>query len=278
MASIALSTVAWAVISTICGRSPSGTCRARWRMRSRPVRSGMTLSTTTASNARSASRRCAASPPWASATSWPSSRRARASERRMRSSSSAISTDPVAGDSFGSTLTCPPCPWPSAETAANRCGHPCRPGRSPRSIIRPPSPSTMFLAMASPRPVPPRRVVKNGSKSRDAAAGSIPGPLSCTRNTTPPPSRGVSRSVMGGRAAASPAPASGARRTACTAFCSTLTSTVRTRSGSVRIGARPSAAVTSMAGPASAAMTAAAASRPIAAGSASCHAKVIGFA
>ncbi len=34
------------------------------------------------------------------------------------------------------------------------------------TAIVPPSPSTTFRAMASPRPDPPRRVVKNGSKSR----------------------------------------------------------------------------------------------------------------
>src|SRR5262245_52699903 len=51
-------------------------------------------------------------------------------------------------------------PWPGAlETA-----------------IDPPSPSMMFLAMGKPSPVPPRLVVKYGSKTCGSASGSIPPP------------------------------------------------------------------------------------------------------
>ncbi len=44
-------------------------------------------------------------------------------------------------------------------------------GDPPEMAIVPPSPSMMFRAIASPSPVPPLRVVKNGSNSRAAAAG-----------------------------------------------------------------------------------------------------------
>ena len=59
MASMAFSTVAWAVIMMICGRSPSGTVATSSRISSRPVRSGMRWSTTRTSKERSASSRCA---------------------------------------------------------------------------------------------------------------------------------------------------------------------------------------------------------------------------
>ena len=46
----------------IWGRSPSGTVEVTSRMRSRPVQSGMTLSTTSTSKIRSLSRRRASRP------------------------------------------------------------------------------------------------------------------------------------------------------------------------------------------------------------------------
>src|SRR5690242_2671373 len=41
-------------------------------------------------------------------------------------------------------------------------------------LIVPPSPSMMFFAMGSPRPVPPRFVVKYGSNTCARWAGSMP--------------------------------------------------------------------------------------------------------
>ena len=96
--------------------------------------------------------------------------------------------------------------------------------------------------------------------------------------TMPPPSRGSVRRAMGAIGEAGRAAPGGAPRTACTAFWSTFTSTVRTRSGSVRIVATEGARPVSIARPGSAILTAAAASRQIAFGSASCHEKAIGFA
>src|SRR5216684_3829646 len=63
MAAMALSTVAWAVIITICGRSASGMEAVTSRTRSSPERSGMRLSTTRTSKIRSLSRRLASRPP-----------------------------------------------------------------------------------------------------------------------------------------------------------------------------------------------------------------------
>jgi PAS domain S-box-containing protein len=71
-------------------------------------------------------------------------------------------------------------------------------GRATRSVVppvlelstsmSPPSASTMFRQMESPRPVPTPCgfVVKNGSKMRSATSGGIPAPVSCTASTARP--------------------------------------------------------------------------------------------
>src|SRR6185503_1277486 len=51
------------------------------------------------------------------------------------------------------------------------------------TVIRPPRPSMMFREIARPMPVPVRRVVKKGSKTRGRSSGAMPGPLSETRMT-----------------------------------------------------------------------------------------------
>src|SRR5262245_19888667 len=48
------------------------------------------------------------------------------------------------------------------------------------ACTRPLCVTTIFCTRASPRPVPPPFVVKNGWKIRSRAAGGIPGPLSST--------------------------------------------------------------------------------------------------
>src|SRR5207253_8575021 len=48
------------------------------------------------------------------------------------------------------------------------------------TAIVPPSPSITFFAIGRPRPVPPRVVVKYGSKMRARSAGSMPEPRSAT--------------------------------------------------------------------------------------------------
>ena len=155
MASMALSTVACAVIIRICGRSPSGVAATSSRISSRPVRSGIRLSTTSRSKGRSASSRCASRGLVVATHSWPSSRRARPSALRIFSSSSTSRMEP----------------W--AHQAASRGSRAAaRPGRSMRTVgalrragcvtvMAPPSASTMFLAMARPRPGarPPGREV-----------------------------------------------------------------------------------------------------------------------
>src|SRR5256885_13147423 len=54
------------------------------------------------------------------------------------------------------------------------------------TVMVPPRPSMMFLAIGRPRPVPPRLVVKYGSKTRDRLAPSMPVPLSKIVIETPP--------------------------------------------------------------------------------------------
>ena len=54
--------------------------------------------------------------------------------------------------------------------------------RSLATVMRPPSPSMMFREIARPMPVPVRRVVKYGSKSRGRSSGAMPVPLSRHRD------------------------------------------------------------------------------------------------
>src|SRR4029077_10494079 len=60
------------------------------------------------------------------------------------------------------------------------------PGELDTAIV-PPRPSTMFLAIGRPRPVPPRLVVKYGSNTCARSLGAIPTPRSATtmRNRSP---------------------------------------------------------------------------------------------
>ena len=88
----------------------------------------------------------------------------------------------------------------------------------------------MFLAMARPRPVPARRVVKYGSKMRGRSSSAMPLPRSrIVMATRRSPSRCVIR-----RRPARRRPAARLRRLGgCWALVSRLTSTVRSRSPSV---------------------------------------------
>jgi len=78
----------------ICGRSASAVDEASSRISSRPVFSGMRLSTTSRSKGRLASSRWASRAPPAATTSWPSSRSARPRALRIFSSSSTSRMEP----------------------------------------------------------------------------------------------------------------------------------------------------------------------------------------
>ena len=99
----------------------------------------------------------------------------------------------------------------------------------------------MFLAMARPSPVPPRLVVKYGSKTRARSAASMPRPRSAITIATRSPRASV-RSVISGSGGPEPGPGRDPRRstpratTAWRAFTSMLTSAIRSRSASVVIG------------------------------------------
>ena len=111
----------------------------------------MRLSTTSRSNGRSSSSRCASRALAASTTSWPSSRRARPSALRIFSSSSTSRMEPR----MASRASCAGagCGAASGRSAA-RCGSRCPRRGGSSTVMVPPSASTMFFAMASPRPVP----------------------------------------------------------------------------------------------------------------------------
>ena len=53
------------------------------------------------------------------------------------------------------------------------------------TVMRPPSPSTTFFAMARPSPDPVRLVVKYGSNTLGRSSGEMPGPVSRTTIVTP---------------------------------------------------------------------------------------------
>ena len=168
IASTALSTLACAVISTICGRSVSVVDAASSRISSSPVVSGMRLSTRSRSNVRASSSRRASRGPGASTTSWPSSRSTRPSVFRIFSSSSTSRIEPC----LVIEVPSPPRGVPRHGAASPRCdctvapaarsGSPCPTPGWLAIAIRPPMPSTMFREMASPSPVPPalRREVR----------------------------------------------------------------------------------------------------------------------
>src|SRR6185295_11070598 len=94
IASMALSTVACAVIISTCGRSEDGIDCESSRISSSPVMPGMTLSTTSRSNAFSWSCFWAPRADVVSTTSCPSSRKARPRRLRIFSSSSARRIEP----------------------------------------------------------------------------------------------------------------------------------------------------------------------------------------
>ena len=147
------------------GRSSSGSAAARpraWsppasRISSRPVRSGIRLSTTSRSKGRSPSSRCASRGAGGGHAPRGPRRAARGpSVLRIFSSSSTSRTEPcghrVIGLRGGRGA--------GGRGRAARCAPRCpRRGRL-STVMVPPSASTMFLAMARPRPVPVRLVVK----------------------------------------------------------------------------------------------------------------------
>jgi hypothetical protein len=113
-----------------------------------------------------------------------------------------------------------------------------------RTLMTPPAAATMRCEMASPRPVPRSRVVKNGTNSFGSTSGGMPGPESSMRSST----HGCGRPLASVRSRVSlmirttPAPM------ACTAFCTRLMTTCRSRSTSMctsgRLGSSRSSSVT----------------------------------
>ena len=194
------------------------------RIRSRPVSSGITLSTTqhveralgeqplrlarAASSRRPRGRRRAARGRAPSGSSL---------RRRRAESSRDVSCGGVRARPRG------------AVDAEARCGSSVpRPGVLETAIV-PPRPSTMFFAIGRPRPVPPRLVVKYGSKTCGRSAGAMPTPRSATtmRDAAVAAARRLQRD-RGGAGDAPPSPF-----TAWRALTSRLTSAIRSRSASV---------------------------------------------
>src|SRR6185295_1119937 len=70
--------------------------------------------------------------------------------------------------------------------------------------MAPPIASTMFFAMARPRPLPVRLVVKYGSKTCDRSARSMPTPWSSTSSTTRPGWAALTRTSMSAAALSPP--------------------------------------------------------------------------
>ena len=166
-----------------------------------------------------------------STTSWPASRSARPSAFRIFSSSSTSRMEPrwvmhagACGRLGGAVV--------GGARAAGRCGSRCRwPGALDTAIV-PPRPSTMFLAIGRPRPVPPRLVVKYGSKTlrqigrRDADARSV----------TTMRDRGRASGARLRQRRSRPRRRAVWPFTAWRALTSRLTSAIRSRSASVVIG------------------------------------------
>ena len=168
---MALSTVAWAVIMTICGRSLSALPATSSRMTSRPVMSDIRLSMTRTSNDCAAIAFCAARPPGASVTRWPSARSARPTVFLIFSSSSTRRMEPVAVMSHSAAGLMPAAEAAGRDRLSSRARRTC-------TAIVPPRPSTMLRAMGSPRPVPDRLVVKYGSKICATWSAAMPPPRS----------------------------------------------------------------------------------------------------
>ncbi len=86
-----------------------------------------------------------------------------------------------------SSLLHPRLPSPSERGRSNVTRNP--PSRRFSAEIVPPCSSIIFLTMARPRPVPPLRAEKYGSKSRGRISGGTPGPSSSIVAWTRAPSR-----------------------------------------------------------------------------------------
>ena len=121
---------------------------------------------------------------------------------------------------------------PRGRQREGRCGSRCRAPGALATPIVPPSPSTMFLAIGRPRPVPPRLVVKYGSKTCGRSAGVDAGAAIGDDDRR--------RDRRRARRASAVTPAARGRRrrgaspfTAWRALTSMLTSAMRSRSASV---------------------------------------------
>ena len=150
---------------------PPGVDATNSRIRSRPLSSGIRLSTT-----RTSKKRCAEQP----------LRLARAARgRRPRALVAQRARQRLAGSSLrrrraGSSRVVQSCGRLTARAAA-RCGPRCRARRGWRRRSCRRAPRRCSRAMARPRPVPVRRVVKYGSKTRGQVVGArCPSPRSRT--------------------------------------------------------------------------------------------------
>ena len=136
----------------------------------------------------------------------------------------------------------PPASRPPAARSAPGCPRP----RGSSTAIVPPRASTILRAMARPRPVPVRLVVKYGSNTWGRSAAAIPVPRSATHSRT---RRGSRRRAPTSTSSAPAGLRRGrAARPRCPARSSTrFTSTARRRSASVTSG--PGGGVQGEAGP-----------------------------
>ena len=186
MASTALSMLPCAVIITTAGRSASGVDAASSRMTSSPVRSGIRKSITSRSNERSLS----------SARRLLRVRRgdhlvpvvAQRAAQRLEDFLFVVGEQDAAGH-----VMCHCSVRVARAHRRCRCGSRCRRRHVVATLIVPPRPSTMFLAIARPRPVPARRVVKYGSKMRGRSSSAMPLPVIANRDRR----RGDRRSFCG---------------------------------------------------------------------------------
>lgn len=115
-----------------------------------------------------------------------------------------------------------------------------------RTLMTPPAAVMMRCEMASPRPVPRSRVVKNGTKSFDSTSGGMPGPESSMRSSA----RGSVRPFWSTRSRRSVRMRTTPGPMACTAFCTRLMTTWRRRSTSICTSGRLASSCTSRVTPA----------------------------
>ena len=186
---MALSTVACAVIIRICGRSLSGVVATNSRMRSRPLNSGIMLSTMSTSKVRSPR----AVAPGAGSPSRP--RRGRRREARDRAPSGFFLRRLPGESSRGGS-----CRWSALSVAGalaldlgeGELDHELRAvARDAGHDDRSAEPFDDVLGDRQAEPRTPRFVVKYGSKICIRSVAVIPGPRSATMMRRLPPAAAV---------------------------------------------------------------------------------------